>query len=281
MNRMKISAVLALILVLSLLCAACGKTAPETQAPETAPVPEVSSDASTDGTLGLTDWTLTSSTWSSPNGATVSITATPVSYMKGQSAAFVVRTEEGEVANIPCEWDGTAYTASADLNAADGYGYYILMTAASGNTAEVPVNTPDMPSDETLINLASSLESKCSLIVDSSDFDGKWLSITGGTVVVETPKLKNQGASITCSEAVLVLRQEGDEVGRVSLELPAPTPDGVYVLALTGTPFQLGELEDDQQLTIELEVTLSNGQELSCAGGTWFYNAGSLMMSVG
>ena len=40
-------------------------------------------------------------------------------------------------------------------------------------------------------------------------------------------------------------------------------------------------MEDDQQLSINLAVTLSNGEVLTANGGTWFYNDGNLMMSVG
>lgn len=231
--------------------------------------------------LGLADFHLSTTTWSSPNGATVHLTATPVGYAEGYSAAFVVRLEGEEVANIPCEWDGKQYTASAELNAADGLCYYVTMKAADGNTAEVPVNTPTQPTDEALINMASSLESYCNLMVDESAFaDGK-LTITSGSVLVQAPKITNDGEEITVSEAVLALNFNGEEVTSEKLELAESETNGAYELALSEVTFDVPEMENDQQLNLVLNVTLSNGQSLSAAGGNFFYNDGELLTAVG
>lgn len=67
----------------------------------------------------------------------------------------------------------------------------------------------------------------------------------------------------------------------MELALPEPAADGGYTVMLTDASFQTPEMEDDQQLSMELAVTFSNGQALTASGGTWFYNDGSLMMSVG
>lgn len=273
MFRKKLFSLIAVILVFGLLCAGCGaKKTDDTSAPATQNGDEI---------LGLKDFKLSATTWSSPNGATVNLTATPAGYADGQTATFVVRLEGEDVASMPCTYEKGVYTASVDLNGEDGYCYYVLMTATDGNTAEVPVNVPTDPIDESLINMASSLESSCSLLVANSAYDGKWLSITSGTIQINPPRIVNEGETITCAKAELILSLNDVETDRMELEMPAPAADGSYTLSLTDTAFQTPAMEDDQQLSVRLDVTLSNGQFLSASGGTWFYNDGSLLMAVG
>lgn len=274
MRRKNILALIALIAVFALAMTACGsEKAPETTVAATTEAP---------APLGLSDWTLTATTWSSPNGATVNLTAIPFGYVEGRTAAFTVRLEGEEVGSVPCEWDGSQYTASLELNAEDGYCYYVLMADADGNSAEIPVNTPSMPTDEALINMADALNSYCNLMVDESSFaDGK-LNITKGTVQVQVPKITNEGEAITCTEAVLVLTFNGNDLDTEKLTLAETDVIGAYELALTDVSFDVPEMEDDQQLTLRLDVTLSNGQTLTAAGSnTFIYNNEGLLPVVG
>ena len=267
---------IAILAVFALVFSGCGSKEPaetsaaaETAAAETAPA------------LGLSDFSLSTTTWSSPNGATVHLDAVPHGYAEGQSASFVVRLEGEDIANIPCQWDGTHYTASAELSAADGLCYYVLMTGADGNTAEVPVNTPTLITDEALINMASSLESYCNLMVEESAFaDGK-LTISAGSAQVQAPAITNGGEKITVGEAVLVLTFNGEEVASEKITLEESETAGSYTLALSGISFKVPEMENDQQLNLSLNVTLSNGQSLTAAGGTFYYNDGEMLTAVG
>lgn len=273
MFRKKVLTFLAVLTAVSLLFTACGSKKDD----------KTDATGSQSGTeiLNLAEWDLSASTWSSPNGATVHLTATPAGYVKGQTAVFTVRLEGEEAASVPCEWDGEHYTASIDLNGEDGYCYYVILTGSTGETAEVPVNIPANPVDETLINLASSLESSCSVVVESSSYDGNWLAITSGTVSIRPSRISNDGEMVTCTKAALSLRLNGEDTSQMELDLPAPAADGSYTMMLTDASFQTPAMEDDQQLSMELSVTLSNGQTLTAPGGTWFYNDGNLMMSVG
>lgn len=271
MKRKNMFAIIALALVFTLVFAACGKDGAETTA----------QTASSDQTLDLADWGLTAETWSSPNGATIHLTAIPTFHAEGQSAAFVVRLEGEEAANVVCDWDGTTYTASAELNAADGYCYYVILTAADGTALEIAVNTPTNPTDEALINMASSLESYCNVVVDSSSYaDGK-LTLTGGTVEVQVPRITNAGEEILCDTAVLVLTYNGEEVAAEELTLSESEVPGSYETEITGISFNVPEMEDDQQLTLRLDVTLSNAQTLTASGCTWSYMGGELLSAVG
>ena len=266
---------LALMLVFALALTGCGgKQAAETTA---APAETLAPDQ----TLELTSWTLTPATWSSPNGATVNLTATPNGYAEGQSAAFIVRLEGTDIENIVCDWNGSAYTASADLNAADGYCYYVLLTAADGTQTEVAVNTPTAMVDEALINMATALQSYCSLTVSASSQEGDKLTIDEGNVTIQLPLITDEGQSIVCDEAVLVMTSDGEEVGSAQLKLEDAPDAGSYTLSITGTAFTVPALEDDHRVELRLDVTLSNGQTLSAMGGSWIYNDGKLLLAAG
>lgn len=268
---------LALTLVFTLAVAGCGSDKAEETNAGAANVESLTADQS----LTLTDWDLTATTWSSPNGATVNLTAAPNGYAEGQSAAFIVRLEGEEVENVPCEWDGSRYTASAELNGADGYCYYVLLTAADGTQSEVAVNTPTATVDEALINMATSLKSYCSLTVNDSEQNGDKLTITDGTVNIQLPLITNEGENIVCDKAVLVMTFDGNEVDTAELTVGEPADAGSYSLSIAGTQFKVPSMEDDQRVELRLDVTLSNDQALTALGGSWFYNDGNLMLAVG
>ena len=175
MKRKTMLVLIAVLCAFALVLTGCGKDeeAPETKAAEivTASTPEE------EITLGLTGWELDSTTWSSPNGATVHITATPASYSEGLTADFVVRLEGADVITVPCQWDGAAFTGSAELNAEDGYCYYVILSSG-GHTCEVPVNIATEPVDETLVNMATALNTYCTLLVEDSEAAEGKLTLT-------------------------------------------------------------------------------------------------------
>ena len=149
MKKKNLFVLIALILALA-LCA-CGKEEPvETTASTVPSIPQP---------LALTSYELTATTWSSPNGATITLTAVPNAYTEGQKASFVVRLEGEEVANVPCAWDGSNYVAAADLNAENGLCYYVVLTSAEGLTTELAINTPTNPGNEDFINMKDALNS--------------------------------------------------------------------------------------------------------------------------
>lgn len=276
MKRRSLLAVIVLAAMLVSILAGCGSDDKNTA--DTLPsVPELTAGQP----LALSSSSLTAATWSSPNGATVTLTAVPNGYSQGQSASFIVRLEGEEAANIPCDWDGSVYTASADLNGADGYCYYVLLTAADGTQTEVAINTPTAPTDDALINLASSLESYCNMTVEAATQDGSTLTITTGSVDVQAPRITNNGETITCSKAELVLTFGEEVLGTAQLKLEEAEIPGSYTANISGISFSIPSMEDDQQLSIRLDVTLSNGQFLTASGGTFYFLNGEMVSSVG
>ena len=267
-----------LALVMALPLSACGSK----EAPDTTVAAEITAPQAAPVELNLTEWSLSASTWSSPNGATIHLTAVPTRHEAGDSAAFIVRLEGEEVANIPCTWEGGAYAAAAELNAADGYCYYVALTGADGTSVEVAVNTPAEPIEENYINMESALESYCSLTLGESTFaDGK-LTLADGTALVQAPRITDAGSNIACAQATLVLTLDGQEVGTAALTMAPGEADRSYEASLAGISFEVpGGIGADQQLSLRLDVQLTNGQSLSAQGGSWYYQDGNIANAVG
>ena len=284
MKKTNLLTILTVILVFALALTACGsKTAPEeTTAPSTtaaAPVTTESSAASE--TLALSAWELGVSTWSSPNGATVHLTATPNAYADGQTADFVVRLEGDDVITAACQWDGTSYTADADLNAANGYCYYVILTAADGTTAEVAVNTPANPVNEALIDMEAALAAYCNLIVEESEIADKKLTLTKGSMQVQVPLITNDGETIGCQEAVLVLDCNGQLLEQPVTGLTETATAGLFEADVSGISFEIPELDAEKDIQLSLNVKLTNDQELTAFGSSWVSGDGSLLPVVG
>ena len=283
---MKKISVLAVILVLATVMTACGADAPqETTAATTVPPTTAATTAPVETTVPqppeLVDWTMYSTTWSSPNGATVHISATPSTYAEGHKADFVVRLEGDEIFSTPCTWDGTVYTAQADLNAANGYCYYIILTDTDGTALEFAVNTPTEPVDEVLINLEAALESYCGITVEDSGFDSNKLTLNSGSVQIKLPTITDNGTAITCQEAALVLSHNGQQLHKQVLTVTEPDASGLCEFAVSDVSFELPELENQQKVELMLTVTLSNQQVLSAYGGDWVFSADALLPVVG
>ena len=283
MKKKVLSILLVIVMVLSL--AACGKkdedAAPsEEKAPDQTAAAAVAEDAAR--SLSLTEVSFSVTTWSSPNGATVNLTAVPSDYAKGDSAQLVVRLNDTEVESVPCEWKDKAYTASAELNGADGYGYYVVITGKDGSVAEIPVNTPEEPVDEMLVNLASSLQPYCSLTLNDASLEGDSLTILSGYALVQAPRITANDENVACAQANLVLLKDGEEIASTPLTMAPGETDRSYDASITDMNFTVpGELTDGAQLVLRLDAVLTNGQTLTAQGGSWTMENGVVANAVG
>ena len=281
MNKKVLSALLAAAVVLS-LCA-CGKKAETPASTESeAPAPTTASQENAGRELSLTEVSFSVTTWSSPNGATVNLTAVPNEHAKGDSAEFVVRLDADTVASVPCEWKDNAYVASAELNGADGYGYYVIITGKDGSIAEIPVNTPEEPVDEALVNLASYLQSYCTLTLNDAALEGDNLTILSGYALVQAPRITENSDNVACAQASLVLTLDGQEIASMPLTMAPGETDRSYDSTITDMSFTIpGDLSDGQQLMLRLDAVLTNGQTLTAQGGSWTAQNGVVANAVG
>ena len=229
----------------------------------------------------LKSWKLDAQVWSDGNGATVTFKAEPVSYEEGQKAALSVRMGDLEAEGTNCNWDGTYYTGSVELSAADGYGYYCVLTAADGSTSEVELNSPHNVSDETLVYLGSSVSAYCNMVVEDWQADDSTLTIQSGYIQAQMPRLTAVGTAPTVSGAALVLKLNDQETERKDVTLSAGEGIGSFEAALSGVSFHMPVMEQDGQLDLWLEVTLSDGNVIKAAGGSWYGSDGQLQLAVG
>ncbi len=230
---------------------------------------------------GLRSWDMAATARADGSGAAVHFTAVPAGNASGLSAVLLVRLDGQEVASADCIWDGASFTASVDLDAADGYGYYCVLTTADGTREQIVLNTLENPVDDTLVYLRTSLVAYGNLVVESWADTGSQLTITSGYAQVQMPRLAGEGGQITCSASDLVLQRNGQEVGRQSLTLPAGEGEGSYEQVLTDVVFAMPEMAEGDQLELWLQVTLSTGEILMASGGSWTYFDGEFMLAVG
>ena len=279
MKKRRISLVLVLVMVLVL--AGCGKG--DRIAEQEAENDQVQgmNDGQNANPVSLTEWHFDFFAWSGNNGANITFTATPDSYAEGQTAVLNVKLEGEVVDTSVCEWDGKAYTANTDLNAEDGYCYYCVITDAYGNESEVELNTPKNPTNEWIINIETSLTSYCNMMVEESVAEGNTLTITSGYAQAQLPAIGKSGPNVTIVGTELILLAEGKEIGRNSLTLEHAEGVNNYGVQVSGVSFTIPAMEDDQQLELKMEVTLSDGQILTAPGGNWFANGGELFLVVG
>ena len=272
-----------LAIVMALSVAACGKKAETPAATEGQTTAQPAATESGSGReLSLKESSLSVTTWSSPNGATVNLTAVPSEHANGDTAEFVVRLDGEDIKTVPCEWKSGAYVASADLNGADGYGYYVTLSGKDGSFAEVAVNAPENPTDDSLINLASSLMSYCSLTLNDAALEGDSLTILSGYALVQAPRITASGENVACAQANLVVTLDGQEIGSTPLVMAPGEADRSYDATVTDLSFTVPEeIGEGQQLVLRLEAVLTDGQTLTAQGGSWTVRDGGFASSVG
>lgn len=225
----------------------------------------------------LASWELRTNVWSSSNGATVTLVAQPRVYEEGQSAALAVRLDGQEVEFAYCTWDGSYYTASVDLEAADGYEYECVLFSPQGSSEYFTLSD----AYDSLVYMKRSLDAYCNLYIsDYKEEDGKFV-VTAGFASVQLPQLVSAGSSVDFQKAQLVFMLNGETIETKDIDLPKGEGEGSHESSLSNISFTMPQMDDDYQLDLELLVTLTDGRELSANGGSWFYNNSELKMSAG
>ncbi len=277
------SALLACVSVFAL--SGCNKGEDNTTPPETTPTvietvavtTPAGSLAHTESEGSLESWEMSAAVWSSSNGATVTFTGHPRAYEQGQSAAFVVRLEGKEVENVSCNWDGSYYTATVDLEAADGYEYECVVFPPQGIGEHFTLSD----AYDTLVYMKRSLDAYCNLYISDFKEESGNFVVTAGFASVQLPQLTTAGTTVTFQKAQLVFMLNGETIENKDLDLPQGEGQGSYESSLSNISFTMPEMDDDYQLDLMLVVTLNNGEELTANGGSWFYNNGTLNMAAG
>lgn len=230
---------------------------------------------------GLADWSFSAESWQDSQGASVHLTAAPQAWEEGQTALLTVRLDGALVDNYLCSWDGSRYTATADLPAADGYSYSLILTGADGSRKTFVLNSPDDPAYDALVYLQSSLTAYCNLYLEGWEVTGGQLGIPSGYVQIQLPRLTPSGSAPALQKAELVLTLNGEVLETMPLSATAGEAPDSFEVPLTDLRFAMPEMENDYQLELSLVVTLSQGDPITTTGGSWYQLDGELTMAVG
>ena len=294
MKRKNVLCLVAFVLVLAMAMAGCGSKTEGADTPEQqiaalkqeneqlrSQIETLTRQLESLQSAILTDWSLNALASSDRTCATITFTAVPASESEGQTLSLVVNLNGLEAESVPCTMDGSRYTATVELPAADGYSFYCLLTGPTGTQQQIPLITPDAPGDGSLINLGSSLNAYCSLYVDKWNYNDGKLTLENAYVQAQMPVISAGGDNVTPSSAALVFLHNGQEVERRELTLNSGEGDGSFEANISNVSFTTPKLEEDHQLDLELVITLSDGSNLSYNGCSWFVADGSLNPVMG
>ena len=227
----------------------------------------------------LKEWSLEATPWADSTGADVTLTATPSEYQPGMGATLLVMLGDRQAASVPCMWDGTVFTGTANLNAADGYSYFCLLSGPHG-VQQLSLSNPDSEDAGIPVFLQSALSSYCNLVIhDWQEQTGTSLVLTSAYVQVQLPQIQTQALTITAQE--LVLRLNGQLSAKVPVSLSPSEVAGSYEATLSDLHLPMPELNQNDTLELYLEITLSDGRRLQAFGISWYLEDGELVSSVG
>lgn len=229
--------------------------------------------------VSLQDWTLTASPWADSTGADVTFTATPSEYQPGMGATLLVTLDGRQAASVPCLWDGSRFTATAALSAADGYSYYCLLSGTTG-TQQLALTSPDAPDAGIPVYLQASLSSYCNLVVNDWVEQANSLVLTAAYAQVQLPRISAEG-DLEFASQELVLRLNGQITARVPVKLSPSEVEGSYDLIISDLHLPRPELNATDALELYLEVTLSDGRRLQAFGISWHLDGDTLSSAVG
>lgn len=227
----------------------------------------------------LKDWTLTAAPWADSTGADVTFTATPSDYQQGVGATLQVTLDSRQIASVPCVWDGSTFTATVSLSAADGYSYFCVFSGPSG-VRQLALMTPDSPDADIPVYLDSSLSSYCNLVVNDWIENPSSLVLSSAYAQVQLPRLSTDG-TLEIISSDLVLRLNGQISARIPIETEPSEVEGSYDVTLSDLHIPMPELSGTDSLELYLEVTLSDGRHLQAFGISWHLENGKLSSAVG
>ena len=230
--------------------------------------------------VNLQSWTLDVDPWADSTGADVTLSATPSVYQTGVNATFLVMLEGKTVTSIPCHWDGSAFTATVSLSAADGYSYFCQLSSPNGSQ-QLPLTGPNSSDAGIPVYLQSSLSAYCNLVAnDWIENPGSSLVLTDAYAQVQLPRISTTG-SVEIASADIVLRLNGAESVRIPIQLSPSEVECSFEMVISNLQIPMPDLVDSDALELSLEVTLTDGRNLRAVGVTWQLQSGKLTSAVG
>lgn len=226
----------------------------------------------TEDTRDSSDAALTAVGWADGRGADVTLTLTG---SPDEEALLRVMIGSEAIAEVPCQWDGTVLTATAQVPAGNGYTYSVVIGSQAKTLA-----SPEDPVYPELVHLADALSAYCNLVVGEWYVRDNVLTLETCYANIHTPQLSGSGSQ-ACESARLVLKN-GDTVLADTPISPTPGEEaGSYACSIADAAFQLPEIPEGEQVDLWLEATLSDGQVLTTCAATWYAMPSGFSMAAG
>lgn len=229
--------------------------------------------------IQLHSWTLDVAPWADSTGADISLNASVDGWQEELSAQFLVQLEGQEIVNTPCQWDGESFFVTAALDAADGYGYFLVLNLPDGTQEAYTLTTPSNPTLDIPVYLASSLSAYCNLVVSQWQETEEGILLDSAYVHVQLPRI-TPGDPAAVENAQLVLSHNGTDIHQVPITLQPGEMEGGYELPLSQILLPLPETATDDMLELRLEVSTTSA-ELSAIGISWWRTEAGLDAVVG
>ena len=203
--------------------------------------------------------------------ARVLFSATPKEWAPGQTASLSVLRNGEKVAEAPCTIDGAVCTASVDLPLADGYEYHFVTTDAEGNQKFQYLDNGN----------CNYLKSDTALLVESwiipdAAYRRNALHILGLEITVSQPLLSEKYEAPTWTRLDYVISINGQDVCRESFLDSDLAEATEFSFSESDLVFSDVTISNGDQVSLSMDVVLSNGMGETLPLATWTYQNGSL-----
>ncbi len=228
----------------------------------------------------LESWSLDARGSGEEEPAAIQFSARPLIHEEGQTAELLVMYDGMEEVRVPCTWDGESFSASLTLPAADGYGYYCILSSAEGAAEQITLTTQDTPTVPKLTYLKSSLSSYASATLTDARLDQN--AVTANvTASVQAPLITQDGLAVTAEDAQLLWMLDDEVLDSCAFPLTDGETEGGYAGSASNVSFSVPDMPEGSQLSLMLSVQLSNGKILTAQAGSWAMTDGLLTEAVG
>ena len=203
--------------------------------------------------------------------ARVLFSATPKEWAPGQTASLSVLRNGEKVAEAPCTIDGAVCTAAVDLPLEDGYEYHFVTTDAEGNQKFQYLDNGN----------CNYLQSDTSLLVESwiipdATYRRNTLHILGLEIAVSQPLLSEKFESASWTKLDYVISVNGREICRESFLDSDLVEATEFSFSESDLVFSDVTISNGDQVSLSVDVVLSNGMGETLPLATWTYQNGSL-----
>ena len=206
--------------------------------------------------------------------AEVSFTLTP-SHAPEAEASLKILTGDAVAAEAPCQWDGDAYCAQAELIPANDCTYVLTL----GGT-EYLLASPTNGAYPDLVNLADSLSAYCNLILGDWIVEGGLLTVDVCHLHVQAPRLGILDLPLS-QEAHIHLKHRGDLLDSAIVYVQQGEGAASYESTIHQLSLAVPALAEDDEVEMWMEAILPDGQLVSVCAGTWTFTADGWTMAAG